>query len=109
MNTKELRIGSYYAIDGIIRRLMYDDMRDALINEVRVTPIPLNEEWMLKFGFKAKNGYWHYGDNPLTKDFLLRISQNGDIFYYDNMYFRMKYVHQLQNLFYGLVQKEFEE
>lgn len=101
MNSKELRIGSYYAIDGVVRRLMYDDMRDALINEVRITPIPLDEEWLLKFGLEEDGpGYYE-----ITKSVAISIDNHV----YSGRHLatlQLQYVHQLQNLYFALTDKE---
>lgn len=73
-------------------------------------PIPLTEEWLLKFGFMKhpiKTEYLH------TKMGGLRI-----ITYYGNNYLvktirgdaitSLKYVHQLQNLYFALTGEELE-
>ena len=77
------------------------------------TPIPLTEEWLLKFGFESKyksvNMQWSFGGLELEQ-----ISDEDDdgnsipqeeIFYYD-WKFKVKYVHQLQNLYFALTEKE---
>ena len=81
-----------------------------------VAGIELTEEWLLKFGFeigflrmkykvyrlKTKNGYsnWFLNNNGLmTKAFY---SDNG----LSEYYIRIKYVHQLQNLYFALTGEE---
>ena len=65
-------------------------------------PIPLTEEWLLKFGEMSIGDYQIYfniEDNHLYEDddFSLcnKISWN-----------KIKYVHQLQNLYFALTQEE---
>ena len=100
MNSKELRIGSYYAIDGVVRRLIYDDMRDALINGVRITPIPLDEEWLLKFGLEEDEpGYYE-----ITKSIAINIDNH--VYSGRHWVIELQYVHQLQNLYFALTFKE---
>ena len=68
-------------------------------------PIPLTEEWLLKFGakeLKPKRGF--------LKDFVLKtvrieLSNSGN-FYYKNSGFILESVHQLQNLYFSLTRKE---
>ena len=78
-------------------------------------PIPLTEEWLLKFGFKTRTTVNHsvqyfIGENPLTRDWLLDILWlNGYEYpFYRNGFFKIKYVHQLQNLFFALTAEELE-
>ena len=58
-------------------------------------PIPLTEEWLLKFGFKKEDEYWNY------KGFKLWFEKG---FYHINSEYliHIDYVHQLQNLFFAL-------
>lgn len=59
-------------------------------------PIPLTEEWLLKFGF---NG-WDKGNYTM-------ILSNGNFFEFGNIIAQnIKYVHQLQNLYFVLVGEE---
>ena len=63
-------------------------------------PIPLTEEEIRRFGFKRINSLWYgYGN------FKINISLNGD--WGNNwMGFRLKSVHQLQNLVFALTGTE---
>ena len=65
-------------------------------------PIPLTEEWLIKFGF----------DNSLVKDIFLALGYNV-IYDEGKYYFRyygltveVKHVHQLQNLYFALTNEE---
>ena len=64
-------------------------------------PIPLTEEWLLKFGFKQNKEYkyWEFGKFIIDQNFTL-----CDI----DIKVTIKYVHQLQNLFFALTEKELE-
>lgn len=78
--------------------------------------ITLTEEWLLNFGFKIhwedsiSIEYW-IGHNPVTRDYLFMLYQTkgeqNEIFY-RNGFFRLQYVHQLQNLYFALTGKELE-
>lgn len=77
----------------------------------RLTPIPLTEEWLVKFGFvfgiklhdfaKGKHKFVEF--NVLNGNF----SESG-VFYY-SMKTQIKYVHQLQNLYFVLTGEELQQ
>jgi len=76
-------------------------------------PIPLIEEWLLKFGFAERHGdknfsAWWIGMNPVTHDWLFNIKQFKDEnkFFFQNGFHTIKYVHQLQNLYFALTGEE---
>ena len=64
-------------------------------------PIPLTEEWLLKFGYDliTENHYAVLGH-------LIWKVENR--FYCDKNGMQLKYVHQLQNLYFALTNKELE-
>ncbi len=71
--------------------------------EQRVEPIPLTEEWLVKFGFEklTENAYTYTGGYTFTVFFDgERLSTS---FWQGN---EKKYVHQLQNLYYALTGEE---
>ena len=65
-------------------------------------PIPLTEEWLMKFGFRYSVGW--FGKNGI------------ELFNINNLYFRgnfpikadIKYIHQLQNLYFALCGEELQ-
>lgn len=84
--------------------------------------IPLNEEWLTKFGFHSKYKSVHVQWTYLTKSpdanyHIFELGQKSDedengasipqeqVFYYDYK-IDVKYVHQLQNLFFALTGEE---
>jgi hypothetical protein len=79
--------------------------------EVPFEPIPLTEEWLLKFGFKKES------DKSLTKNdiaiFLdkrfktnLFLQENQDNFKWFSYECKIQYVHQIQNLYFALTGDE---
>ena len=67
-----------------------------------ITPIPLTEEWLLKFGFFRKGlCFCKY-----CFDIELQMDSWNFSLSDSNYAFEMKYVHQLQNLYYALTGKE---
>lgn len=133
MEAKELRIGNYYKyFDGTINGYRYSQitLRDfAYIGEADgdfkhygFNPIPLTEEWLLKFGFEKKD--LKHTDGSISKGLYYnypcvvdkaRLSDDdeysfcrlvpGGINKY-NFFTHFKYVHQLQNLYFVLTGKE---
>ena len=73
----------------------------------KIWPIPLTEEWLLKFGFEKIAGYlWkckqlgeqRFIENHLTKGYFETHYESKHI----------QYVHQLQNLYFALTNEELE-
>jgi hypothetical protein len=110
MKAKELRIGNYvnYGFIGnekylsIITGLHKDD----IVSEV-IEPIPLTEDWLLKFGFAYNKTYQIFDNDTIS------IMKLEDLYYltadwYHIFYEGFKHVHQLQNLYFALTGKELE-
>jgi len=75
--------------------------------------VPLTKEWVELFGFEKRITIGHsvqyfIGINPVTQDWLFDIlwQDSQDCPFYRNGHFKIKYVHQLQNLFYCLTGQE---
>ena len=123
MEIRELRIGNLVHIGG-----HNTDITDLLTNPVElyasvspdygymesdVQPIPLTEEWLLKFGFELSfDEYWVSADGELFIDKLsMRMvvaGATGYEYYYSEVGKRIKFVHQLQNLYFALTSEELE-
>jgi len=115
MKANELRIGNLLQgdkiqlanqgiySDGIFAITGYGISEFELGRLLKAKPIPLTEEWLLKFGFekltkrfrKEVNGYWY------------TVWDSGQ-FDVDNkaISFNCKYVHKLQNLYFDLTGEE---
>ncbi len=115
MEVNELRIGNYLFIDvGLpsmeTHAVKAEDITSISNNvmKILVKPIPLTEEWLLKFGFEYKDrgGYkgWY---SPFVLNESIRIFEieNG-WFKYSSARSVIKYVHQLQNLYFALTGEE---
>jgi len=108
MKASELRINNWYygdALGGGYEQITAKEILDFFDDPLDdyYQPIPLTEEWLLKFGFVAKNeGY-------LCSNKKVYLS---DDFYYYCLYFdcedviEIKYVHSLQNLYFALTGEE---
>lgn len=116
MNAKELRIGNITK-QGVVVEINRSDKDSFRVWDVvnlkssynnNVEPIPLTEEWLIKFGFSKESpdneddfNYWELKDVEFTdyEDGDFEINQTGFVF---------KYVHQLQNLYFALTGEELE-
>ena len=75
--------------------------------ELLVKPIPLTEEWLLKFGFKKDTmsfwGGWLSPSFDLGSQLRIRTYSEDT---YQMREVRLKHVHQLQNLYFALTGEE---
>lgn len=129
MEAKDLRIGNYvtgakgakyngdtvkWNIGDYIECNKYCDYIDSF------KPIPITEEYLFKFGFEvyAESTImkaYKIGFNTITRDYLFdltwlkRIDKGMEKYpFYRNGRFKIKYVHQLQNLYFALTGEELE-
>ena len=115
MEATELRIGNFLnykntddlATVELIHKKHYD-CRDEFGNFTpngNYEPIPLTKEWFEKFGYYDVNMPSHFTKDEMTIDEHKFWDCNG-MFIDDKNGVRIKYVHQLQNLYFALYQKE---
>jgi len=112
MKANELRIGNYISTDkGILQKVNFNTFEylanDKFAPHDAIDPIPITEEWLLKFGF----------DKAVNKPIYIRWAGRFKIKYYlainslaiiGSSSLELKYVHQLQNLYYALTGTELE-
>lgn len=106
LTAQQLRIGNYYNHNGEIRQVTPNTILEVWEAEREwCKPIPLTEEWLLKFGFEKKENkqYWYKDDSMLRfalLDSCLHCSIGDD----ENgiLYNKLYSVHQFQNLFYAV-------
>jgi hypothetical protein len=70
-----------------------------------IKPIPLTEEWLLRFGFESYDVEYKYASRWLN----IEKSENGYVKLADDYFidsFEFKHVHQLQNLYFALSNEE---
>jgi hypothetical protein len=108
MESRELRIGNYYDNNGQVMQVTPNTIEEVWIAERNwCKPIPLTEECLMKFGFE-KSDEWYFLDRycaSFDTDYPLWFGQQGCC-QYDAIKVGIKYVHQLQNLYFALTQKE---
>lgn len=104
VRSPEPNADDYYNDKSIIT-IWNNGLADVCIDDLN--PIPLTEEWLIKFGFEKTKGYVFKIDKFSLFDhnydqgnlFLKLNSQNVPLI-------NIKYVHQLQNLYFALTGKE---
>ena len=88
-----------------------EETQDTIEDYDRIRPIPLTEEWLLKFGFeinrqtKEENNIWRC----YSEEGFFEVEQIGTSFFLDDNHCygtKIDYVHQLQNLFFALTAEE---
>lgn len=101
MKAKELRIGNLVKRNNIVVVCDFMSISDCYQLPDEYEPIPLTEEWLVRFGWE-KSGEWFYKD-------YYEINLNG-IFNPSDAHYTIhndiKYVHQLQNLYFALTGEE---
>ncbi len=133
MKTTDLRVGNLIKSGNGIYKifalsipqiLAIQDYRETIDSQKKVfetgntiiKPIPLTEEWLKKFGFEYINNLWVNGTigislNNISGQVYNRILVNKK----NNIYAdwcslqTIYFVHQLQNLYFGLNRKELKE
>lgn len=112
MKASELRIGNFVKsidIEYVVSQIdVHGNIKgvegDTSFNIDKTTePIPLTEEWLLKFGFQ-KNGCYYISEETNIEFYLT----NGKLYceLYGETIFNIENVHQLQNLYFALTGEE---
>jgi len=112
MKANELRIGNYvYDTLGKVNKIDLEAIT-YIVKEPhnQVKPIPLTEEWLLKFGFVKSKVSSQFDKEKLT----IQIANELEYHKKGRVYFNswaileesIKYVHQLQNLYFALTGEE---
>ena len=113
MDVHEMRIGNWYSEFGMnyekVNWIVLQHIHESIESFIWVQPIPLTEKWLLKFGFKWKQ-IKDLSSYTLPKLELYQYSSNNNkiFFEYADGEVELKYVHQLQNLYWELCGEEFK-
>ena len=109
MKANELRIGNWFIPfieDGAelgprpIRAMEFLALSE---NPHWGNPIPLTEEWLLKFGFESNPYQDRYEKDPIHIECAII---EGETYLWIENIPHIKYVHQLQNLYFALTGEE---
>ena len=124
MKAAELRIGNYVNISEKVSEIQLVNFTEIHYTDVlkNYKPIPLTEEWLMKFGFYSceTNAYFtkyiYTNAKSRVKNWTVKLF-NGDhttlnsrystkfnLFFWDKI--EIKHVHQLQNLYFALNNEE---
>lgn len=127
MNPRAFRIGNLVEYDGRIFEidsiaeefptLNTDEFGIGVVDWNNIKPIPLTEEWFLSFGAEKRSDKrvyltniikYGFGENPITKDWILLITyfKDDNIYFFQNGFHKLNFVHQLQNLYFALTGEE---
>ena len=117
MEAKDLRIGSWVRIDSLtdgstteVEAYVFHIDEMIWTTKYKYSPIPLTEEWLVKFGFEEDScNYYKIIEN---QEAVLYIDKLDTTFAYGYPYecsggdLKLKHVHQLQNLYFALTNEE---
>ena len=117
MEAEELRLNNWVNHCNKEVQITIHDLFDIAVFEDDVfTPIPLTEEWLLKFGFNKEYQKGYIGIDVCNSDFVLTEPlkmgewQTNYTFQFETgsvpKFKEIKYVHQLQNIYFALTGEE---
>lgn len=109
MKPTELRIGNY-GDPYRPYRIIVEDILEISKGKRSIPPVPLTEQWLKDFRYK-KDTKSRYGGwlSPEFKYHKIRITIRNNKYYHNISRYHsieIKYVHQLQNLYFALTGKE---
>ena len=128
INAKELRLNNIVSYKGVIGKVTWIQQdcitieyqrQDDLSNGSMVSPelldrVRLNDNIITEFGFKLQKSIssigWDKFKNGNVELSLAPLKNGGYVFVYyiGGEYLYIRYIHQLQNLFFALSQKELD-
>jgi hypothetical protein len=113
MKASELRIGNLIFLKNIEWQVIASDImsiEEHAVNAGLARGIPLTEEWLTRFGFEYNHGAYRLNINKgshLRMWLTVRIfSTSVEVYLLHKHGLTIKYVHQLQNLFFALTGEE---
>ena len=102
INKNELRVGNWVKLaSGDITDIRSG--KDIEFASIGAFPIPLTDEWLTKLGFKGRH------DNAVFQKENIIFSMyetTGANFEENGIHVNVRYVHQLQNLYFALTEEE---
>ncbi len=100
MKATELRIGNIVNYCNSVKQLDAELFLQLLKYTTPFEPITLTEEWLLKFGFVDR------GLGDFRRSWLHLIRNSSTSFETNCFFVKIKYIHQLQNLYFALTGEE---
>jgi hypothetical protein len=116
MKATDLRLGNLikknnkiYEISSLFFVDLYDGtIRENYNNSYVIEPIQLTEEWLLKFGFEKTMSWTYVKDLVGNLQLVYYLGEKGWSIGFNSYsdFSNLKYVHQIQNLYFALTGKE---
>lgn len=112
MKASELRINNWIKDGNDFEQITIDHLSCLNSGRCEFEPIPLTEEWLLKFGFEYSSFYGNYKIKAGNYSNSIKLYEGEWCYNNDDSdagcYFvtTIKYVHQLQNLYFALTNEE---
>jgi hypothetical protein len=115
MEVSQLRIRNLVYKNGIATEITVDIMLEILRYTTPFEPIPLTEEWLLKFGCeKVKSDiptfsivYGEFIEDDYEHCLIINLDVDNNFYIViKGVKLILKYVHQLQNLYFALTGEE---
>lgn len=110
------KLGDIVELYSINKTFFHVDGYKRQVSVKSIKPIPLTEEWLVKFGFNKEYKEGYIGINVNFTDFVLtypkRMGEFQDYFAFQyetgtlSRFKDIKFVHQLQNIYFALTGEE---
>jgi hypothetical protein len=105
MKANELRIGNYILNEnGNVVLLCKSRFRVMIKGNINYQPIPLTEEWLLRFWFERSGLYFVKSQVYIYDEYGL--TDTGFEYRFNYTQIKLMYVHELQNLYFALTGEE---
>lgn len=110
LESTDLRVGNY-VIDKEDGQVVQITSGKQIDHPHWMDPIPINKQWFIDLGFEENN--WTEGGVPIyfgwyKDNLLIETNKKQNVFFLDGRkgeYPNIEYVHQLQNLYSGMLHK----
>jgi hypothetical protein len=108
MKASDLRVGNWVSKHGEYYQITSATIVSLERGESDAEPIPLTEEWLLKFGFEKRGIYYHFPKHDIFKLEQYKLKNAYWLRYYTESIdcVRINSVHELQNLYHALTGEE---
>lgn len=104
MEANELRIGNYAVYGGSYIRMDVREFTNFVRFPETYSPEVLTEEWLIKFGFTEFGSKDRMVVNNNGRSLAVEFAECRNLWLWQGI--ELKYVHQLQNLFFALTGEE---
>lgn len=115
MKANELRIGNWVLRNNKPVKIVADKFLPIALETLGkdyIKPIPLTEEWLVKFGFEEDfegiSSTWHNEVKSIRIEIIHDSNGFHTIVGAFSTWVNIQYVHQLQNLYFALTNTELE-